>query len=53
MTKTSSPVPSLRLVQAIFCPSGDQAGSRSATVFRVSCRNPLPSASITKISGLQ
>jgi hypothetical protein len=42
-------VPSLRL-QTIFCPSGDQAGSESATVFRVSRRNPLPSALITKIS---
>jgi hypothetical protein len=42
-------VPSLRL-QAIFCPSGDQAGSESATVLRVSRRSPLPSALITKIS---
>ena len=49
ITKTSAPVPSLRL-QAIFCPSGDQAGSESATAFRVSRRNPLPSALITKIS---
>jgi hypothetical protein len=36
--------------QAIFFPSGDQAGSQSGTEFRVNRRNPLPSALITKIS---
>src|SRR5262245_7970684 len=50
MTKTSAPVSWPQLVQAILCPSGDQAGSQSATAFRVSGRSPPPSALITQSS---
>ena len=46
-----SNVPERLEMKAIAVPSGDQAGPQSDAGSSVSCRTPVPSARITKMSG--